>query len=307
MITTFKYDQEANSMECRLLGENYVVTRAIMITVFGFNSQKGAGTDTPKDFNAAEAWHEFTGYHNWNSNGSPCGFIKDGALDLLHKFIAYNVLGKVQANKVTEKELFLLWAAKHEKKVCISSFIWAKIKGIQKNDKTRPSFSHIAAGIAGHFQLHVPAPPTMECVESVQIHYTCLKNVGLLLSKTAFVPFEQRECVDRYLARQARAGRTGDAIPSREITMEEGDIDSDEEREGETESAIPNADPNIDFQTRMLASMDAQTTLLTSLVTEVSSIKTRLTALEDVLSRSAGVRPPSSSTTPRTDLTDPTS
>lgn len=168
MIVSCDYKSANSSMTCRFLGVEYEVTLKDMHDAFGFSIEEGAFIGVPENFIVNDAWHELTGFHNWNPSGTQAGFIRDGALSFLHKFLAYNISGKQEANRVNSNEVFLLWCAKHKKKVYLSTFAWAQISSIKKRGKSHPSLTHIAAGLARHFGVQLPGSHMNE-VRSVQI------------------------------------------------------------------------------------------------------------------------------------------
>ena len=69
----------------------------------------------------------------------------------MHKFLAYNVSGKEQANKVNANEVYLLCCALRGTKVCISNFIWSAMRQMQTRARTHPSFAPIVTGLAHNF------------------------------------------------------------------------------------------------------------------------------------------------------------
>lgn len=129
MISSFRFGESSETGEkvmlCnfgRILCET---SRQTMHDVFGFhNSEHDVGF--PLDnFNYNEARYELTGCNNFQSSRTSCAFLHDDALLLLHQFLPFNISGEIEGSKVNDLECYLLWAAKHNVQVCVSSFIWA--------------------------------------------------------------------------------------------------------------------------------------------------------------------------------------
>ncbi|GER39375.1 mitochondrial import inner membrane translocase [Striga asiatica] len=85
-----------------------MVDNDVMKKVCGFTF---SGTRSKAlDFDAKKSWAELSPHTTWDSAGMSNGLIEDLATAVVHRFICYNVTSKKEANKVSEVELFLLWA-----------------------------------------------------------------------------------------------------------------------------------------------------------------------------------------------------
>lgn len=222
MLCTLKINKARNVMKCRLFGEKCSIDIATMNSLFGFSSPHMCATQKPRGFNNEQVWEELTGFPNWSNQGNSSGFLKDPVLVVLHKFIAFNISGKCEANKVNATELFLLWTAKNDRRICATSFLWKHMENIQKRPTGHASFSQIATVLARHFQR--PFPANLEVVPTRFIDYSELKNGFFLDSTKKFIPFEKRPCVKALLNAQAIAERVGGAGTLREA--EEATVDA---------------------------------------------------------------------------------
>ncbi|GER50441.1 3-deoxy-manno-octulosonate cytidylyltransferase [Striga asiatica] len=103
------------------LGQELMVDNAVMKAVCGFNF---AGTRSKAaDFDPQKSWAELSPHTTWDSAGMSNGLIQDLATAVVHRFICYNITGKKEANKVSEGELFLLWAMRSGVRVCSMTFL----------------------------------------------------------------------------------------------------------------------------------------------------------------------------------------
>lgn len=128
----------------------------------------------------------------------PGGFIKDLAVAILHKFAAYNVLGKEQTSKVNTTEVFLLWRAKNKNKVCPTNFIWTRMEIIQRRMVYHTSICQIVTGLAIHFGLLDPNRPPSSghaLVRSHPIDFVELEGALLVYDDTRLFPHAERHCV----------------------------------------------------------------------------------------------------------------
>lgn len=64
--------------------------------------------------------------------------------EILHKFMAYNILGNEEGNKVNLVELYLLDCVVHARKVCAISFLLASLHNILNRSRCKLAFFHIA-------------------------------------------------------------------------------------------------------------------------------------------------------------------
>lgn len=92
-LVSFEYDEKTKrKADFRMLGTKYEVTLQNMKVFFGFPTS--GVKDKPSSFNAVQAWYELTGFYNWNPKGTSSKFLRDHALSILHKYLAYTLSGK---------------------------------------------------------------------------------------------------------------------------------------------------------------------------------------------------------------------
>ncbi|GER28739.1 AP2/B3-like transcriptional factor family protein [Striga asiatica] len=99
----------------------------VMKKVFGFNLI--GKRSKPADFNAKTSWKELSPDTTWDSRGMPNNLVQDLATMVVQRFIAYNITGKKEANKLSETELYLVALGK---------------RGI-------PALGHVVTALAKHF------------------------------------------------------------------------------------------------------------------------------------------------------------
>lgn len=155
-LCTLDLAGDLSSFTCRLCDKPFQVTMSTMATVFGFPARNMGVRCIPTEFNPVVAWHELTGFNNWQSGGISNGFIRDPIVGILHKFLAYNILGNEEGNNVNLVELYLLDCAVKVRKVCATLFLLAFLHNILNSSRCKPAFPHIAGALAAHFEISPP-------------------------------------------------------------------------------------------------------------------------------------------------------
>lgn len=161
--------EDETAFLCNVGGIFCEVSCYTMHEIFGFHYSDDAAQFVPHDFNYFAAWKDLTGCDNWGQKGAPASFIRDNSLLLLHRFLAFNVTGKVEGSKVSGPECYMLWAAKNNEQVSISHFIWNQIIGNQSRHNAHPALSQIATGIARFMGVTFYPIPPMSVVPSREI------------------------------------------------------------------------------------------------------------------------------------------
>lgn len=184
----------------RLMGKDYQANSKVMFQVFGF--RKDGGITSVRGFDPAEAWKDLTGLDNWRSGGISSGFIRNPTMNILHRFIVYNVIGREDAGKVHKTELFLLHCALKQRKVCPAPFIFASLQNIVSLQSYAAAMPHLATGLAQKFKA-IPSDfrsSTQTRLEVKYLGYSELKHALIARDETSFVPYEERSMVKRYHA-----------------------------------------------------------------------------------------------------------
>ncbi|GER31383.1 reticulon family protein [Striga asiatica] len=110
-------------------GKDVKVDNDVMKKVFGFNLV--GKRSKPADFNAKN----------------------NLAIAVVHRFIAYNITGKKEANKVSENELYLLWAMRTGVKVCSITFLQNTLQEVALGKRGIPALGHVVTTLAKHFRI----------------------------------------------------------------------------------------------------------------------------------------------------------
>lgn len=177
----------------------------------------------PSDFVVEEACRGISGFSNWDKYGVSNGFIHDGILTILYKFIAYNISGNEQANKVNVNEVYLLYAAMTGEKVCLTSFIWCQMDVIVKRSLCHPTFTIISTDLFRHLCQVSEEKVPCSILPTRRVDLIELGNGHLIMDKSMFVQFHNRPCVKEYLSAQAVQEREMVEDPDREDEVDHGD------------------------------------------------------------------------------------
>lgn len=221
-----------------MLGTKYELTLKDMKVFFGFPTS--GVKERPSSFNAAQAWYELIGFHNWNPKGTSSKFLRDHALYILHKYLAYTLSGKEQANKVNSTEVYLLWCAKTQTKVCLSTFFWASIQSMVQRAPQHPSFCAFISALAiklGVIEADGPHPADQTRIPSYRIDRTKLKRAQIINDDLSLFPPAKRSCVEKLRFLQEATMRTTGEGTSR--AREEADAERLQRRSRNAKPKVP--------------------------------------------------------------------
>ncbi|KAL6494076.1 hypothetical protein OROGR_031985 [Orobanche gracilis] len=264
-------DKKKPKISVRMGSEKFVVNLSKMKSVFRFPI--GGERVRPLGYNANIDWEDLTGFGNWDSSGMPAGYIKDPALSIVHKFIAYNISGKEQANKVNTTEVFLLSCAKKGIKVCISFFIWSAMIQMKTRPTSHASFCPIITGLAHNFGVLSSTKGEHDEYEEIEPHYidfSELKGAQIISDEVTILPAAKRQCVEKFLNKEIAQGKLP-RVPDMDVgSSNPMDEDEDEEGEGEEDGQDNQPIPN-DIHSQFSSFRNHLDTCLTSLTNDIHS------------------------------------
>ncbi|GER39298.1 cytochrome c biogenesis ATP-binding exportprotein CcmA [Striga asiatica] len=169
---------------------------------FGFTI---AGTRSKAiNFNAKKSWAELSPHTTWDSAGMSNGLIQDLATTVMHQFICYNISRKKEANKVSEVELFLLWAMRAGVRVCSMTFLQNILQEIALTRHGIPTLGHFVTALARHFEINPEAynlhgqiglqdRSEMQC-----INFNELKQANYIKNRTTAQEYTKRNAYNTY-------------------------------------------------------------------------------------------------------------
>lgn len=100
MISRFRFGESSETWEkvmlCNFGGILCETARKTMRDVFGVHNSKHDACFALENFNYNDAWYELTGCNKFQRGGTSCTFLRDDALLLLHRFLAFNTSGKLR-------------------------------------------------------------------------------------------------------------------------------------------------------------------------------------------------------------------
>ena len=122
--TTLKIiDEKLGIFSCRFCGKEYLFDYELMSDVFGF--PEGGICQPPSKYNMSNFWAEITGGDKvCEGQVMNSGLIQSHSCLLMHKFMSYNIFGKIDSTKVSSDELFLLWCMNTNTQVCSTYFVF---------------------------------------------------------------------------------------------------------------------------------------------------------------------------------------
>ncbi|GER50087.1 cytidinediphosphate diacylglycerol synthase 2 [Striga asiatica] len=194
---------------CRLKGQELVVDNAVMKAVCGFNF---AGTRSKAaDFDPLKSWAALSPHTTWDSAGMSNGLIQDLATAVVHRFICYNITGKKEANKVSEGELFLLWAMRSGVRVCSMTFLQNSFQEIALSKRGLPALGHFVTALARHFDV-TPEAYRLHGEMALQdksemrcINFNELKQADLILTRRIAKEYTKRTAYETYFKKLQQA------------------------------------------------------------------------------------------------------
>ncbi|XP_065847257.1 uncharacterized protein [Euphorbia lathyris] len=101
----------------RLNGKPYRLDGTTLAALMGVYNDPEAISDFEKPITKDIAWEQLTNISDFNSQTASPVALLDPLLNLVHKFVAHNLLGKNESNKVSKTELLILWCVANHKHV----------------------------------------------------------------------------------------------------------------------------------------------------------------------------------------------
>ncbi|XP_065865660.1 uncharacterized protein [Euphorbia lathyris] len=101
----------------RLNGKPYRLDATTLAALMGVYNHPEEISDFEKPLTKDIAWEQLTGISSFNSQTASPIALLDPLLNLVHKFVAHNLLGKNESNKVSKTELLILWCVANHKPV----------------------------------------------------------------------------------------------------------------------------------------------------------------------------------------------
>ena len=149
--TTLKIvDEKLGIFSCRFCGKEYLFDYELMSDVFGF--PEGGICQPPSNYNMSNFWAEITSRDKvCEGQVMTSGLIHSHSCLLMHKFMSYNIFGKIDSTKVSSDELFLLWCMHTNTQVCSTYFVFHSMWRVVQARKAALSMGHIVTGLAYYF------------------------------------------------------------------------------------------------------------------------------------------------------------
>ncbi|GER46917.1 hypothetical protein STAS_23980 [Striga asiatica] len=207
-FTTFVPRDNGKFFTCRMKGNEYKVDNKVMHEVFGF--RMSGSRKVPGDFEVDKPWAALSPCDKFKVKGPSNGLIKDVAIAVVHKFLCYNVFGKKDSNKVSEKEVYLLWAMCTKKPICMTAFVMETLRGTKVFATRPPRLANIVTGLAKHFNVQIDEVP----LQPKKIVLWDLVKAYLVKDSTTIIDFIHRDCYKAYLSELKKSsGERGSSQP----------------------------------------------------------------------------------------------
>ncbi|XP_065854367.1 uncharacterized protein [Euphorbia lathyris] len=118
-LTTWKKELPVGSGKhsFRLNGKPYRLDDTTLAALMGVYNNPEAISDFEKPTTKDMAWEQLTGISDFDSQTASPVALLDPLLNLVHKFVAHNLLGKNESNKVSKTEFLILWCVANHKHV----------------------------------------------------------------------------------------------------------------------------------------------------------------------------------------------
>ena len=234
LITEFytTLDVNANNsqiLEFRMEGKPHQLTYSFMNRVFGF--KKNGMCDPPSSYDPNEFWKLLTGLHTpYDSRKGKAMFIKDLKYWLLHKVLACVIFHKLESNRVSSQELFLLWCIHNKKQVCWTYWIFNQMLACAPRKDAPLTHGHVVTIIAKALDVNLA-------------NYSRLAEHSYF-TKHAFIRGEVVDSSFQVIPARSRSCWRGITRPPQDEDSQEEEIGLDEE--SESEEAIPQPTPSSD-------------------------------------------------------------
>ncbi|GER46850.1 alpha-fetoprotein [Striga asiatica] len=175
-FSTIEMHDNGNYLTCRLDGKEVKITDKVLCDIYGLKTT--GARKKPGDFQTDRHWASFSPCKTFHKIGPSAGLIKELPIAVVHKFLPYHIFEKKEANKVSEQEVFVLWAMCEKKPICLLNFL-----------KRR----------------HTPKNTVEEGIGPMGIGYIKLKSGGFLDRHFKFQPYTERKCYKAYVKEMKRA------------------------------------------------------------------------------------------------------
>ncbi|GER51828.1 hypothetical protein STAS_29244 [Striga asiatica] len=184
-FTAFVPQDKGKSFTFRIKGEEYKVDNKIMHEVFGFRT---------------------TGSRQ---------------VPVVHKFLCYNVFGKKDSNKVSEKEVYLLSAMCAKKPICITAFVKETLRETRIFANRPPRLANVVTALAKHFKVQIDEVP----LQPKKIALWDLTKAELVSNSTTIIDYKFRCCSKAYMAELKKSSEVGSSSLPPPDTEDEAEDD----------------------------------------------------------------------------------
>ncbi|XP_065875546.1 uncharacterized protein [Euphorbia lathyris] len=101
----------------RLNGVPYRLSDTTLAALMGVYNHPEVVSGFEEPMTKDKAWEQLTGLSEFDSRTASPIHLLDLVLNLVHKFVAHNLLGKTESNKISKTELLILWCVANHKPV----------------------------------------------------------------------------------------------------------------------------------------------------------------------------------------------
>ncbi|GER35957.1 hypothetical protein STAS_12269 [Striga asiatica] len=218
-FTTFVPQDKGKSSTFRMKGEEYKVDNKIMHEVFGFRTT--GSRQVLGDFDVHKHWAVLSPCHKFKVKGPSNGLIKHVAIAVVHKFLCYNVFGKKDSNKVSEKEVYLLSAMCAKKPICITAFVKETLRETRIFANRPSRLANVVTALVKHFKVQIDEVP----LQPKKIVLWDLTKAELASNSTTIIDYKFRCCYKAYMAELKKSSEVGSSSQPPPDTEDEAEDD----------------------------------------------------------------------------------
>ncbi|CAA0831448.1 DNAse I-like superfamily protein, partial [Striga hermonthica] len=201
----------SDSLTFRMLGTRRVIGNKSLETVLGLTDD---GFSTVFGMSMASFWPELSPDTVWDPQGMPNSLIEHGAIAIMHKFLCYGLLGKKEANKVTQVDLSVLWAMIGRADLNVRKYLKEEFRAVLRNKRAAACFGHVVTAFALNLGVDPTAsgspPVQMRRIDVFELHHS-----GLIFDRRTFVVYEQRQDYSTYMRKLEAAASAAQTSSSR--------------------------------------------------------------------------------------------
>ena len=236
LITEFYTTLNVNAknsqiLEFRLEGKQHQLTYSFMNRVFGF--KRDGLCEYPPAYKSSEFWKTLTGLHTpFDPKKGKAMFIKDLKYWLMHKVLACVIFHKIESNRVSSQELFLLWCIHNKKQVCWTYWIFNQLLACAPRKDGPLTHGHVVTIIAKALNVNLA-------------NYTRVVEHSYF-TKHAFVRGEVVDANFRVVPARSRSCWRGIQRPPQDDPDEEEEQEESQEpheEDAESEEELPQSTP----------------------------------------------------------------